>query len=99
MIATGLGTYLAYVPFVSVFFERLIAATGSIGTAVFGIQLVDAFGYAGSVIVQLYKDLGQHSLSRLVFFEHFSIALAAAGLVLLASCAIYFHHRARPASA
>ncbi len=96
MIATGLGTYLAYIPFFSVFFERLMAATGSAGTAVFGIQLVDAFGYAGSVGVQLYKDLGQPSLSRLVFFEQFSLVLSIAGVLLLLPSAVYFHHRAHP---
>jgi hypothetical protein len=48
MICTGLGAYLAYVPINAVLFERLMAATGSAGTAVFGIQLADSIGYTGS---------------------------------------------------
>lgn len=96
MIATGLGAYLAYVPINAVLFERLMAATGSIGTAVFGIQLADAIGYCGSASVQLYKDLGQKNISYLAFFESFCWILGFAGVVLLTFCAVYFHHRARP---
>jgi MFS family permease len=96
MIATGLGAYLAYVPINAVLFERLMAATGSVGTAVFGIQLADAIGYCGSASVQLYKDLGQRSLSHLAFFQWFCWILGFAGLVLLVFCAVYFHRRARP---
>lgn len=96
MIATGLGTYLTYVPFNAVFFERLMAATGSVGTAVFGIQLADSIGYSGSALVQLFKDLGQNDMTRLVFFQDFSLLLGGAGVISLTVCAAYFHHRARP---
>jgi len=96
MIATGLGAYLAYVPINAVLFERLMAATGSVGTAVFGIQLADAIGYCGSASVQLYKDLGQKSISHLAFFQGFCWILGCAGIVLLTFCTVYFHHRARP---
>src|SRR5439155_1181076 len=44
MTLTGLGSYLAYVPFGSVFFDRLIASTRAAGTAVFGISPADATG-------------------------------------------------------
>lgn len=95
MVATGLGAYLAYVPFNAVLFERIMAATGSVGTAVFGIQLADAIGYTGSVIIQLYKDLGQHSISRLAFFEGFTWILSISGLFLLGGATWYFLDRAR----
>ncbi|UCE63711.1 MAG: hypothetical protein JSU59_00695, partial [Nitrospirota bacterium] len=47
MMLVGLGSYLAYVPFGSVLFDRLIAHTSVIGTAVFAIYLADAIGYTG----------------------------------------------------
>lgn len=96
MVCTGLGAYLAYVPFNAVLFERLMAATGSVGTAVFGIQLADSIGYTGSVATQLYKDLAEGNMSRLRFFENFSLGLSVAGVTLLILCAVYFHHRAHP---
>ncbi|MGE4618915.1 MAG: DUF5690 family protein, partial [Planctomycetota bacterium] len=49
MVMVGLGAYLAYVPFGSVLFERVMAATRFPGTAVFTICLADAVGYTGSV--------------------------------------------------
>lgn len=83
MILLGLGSYLAYVPFGSVLFERVISYTRAPGTAVFGIYLADALGYTGSVLVQLYKDLVSTSASRLEFLRSFSYAMAALGIVLL----------------
>src|SRR5205823_5106494 len=59
MTLTGLGSYLAYVPFGSVLFDRLIASTRVAGTAVFAIYVADAIGYTGSAGVQLFKDLVQ----------------------------------------
>ncbi len=58
MILTGIGSYLAYVPYGSILFERLVAFRGVAGTAVFGIYLADALGYAGSALLQIAHDLG-----------------------------------------
>lgn len=90
MVATGLGTYLAFAPINAVLFERLMAATGSAGTAVFGIQLADSIGYTGSVMIQLYKDLGTPKDSYLTYFSHFSIILGIGGFALVAAGALYF---------
>lgn len=96
MVATGLGAYLAYAPINAVLFERLMAATGSAGTAVFGIQLADSIGYTGSVMVQLYKDLADKAASRLEFFNTFSLLLGLGGFALVAFGAFYFFRRAHP---
>ncbi|MBN8456470.1 MAG: hypothetical protein J0M04_01300 [Verrucomicrobia bacterium] len=96
MVATGLGTYLAFAPINAVLFERLMAASGSVGTAVFGIQLADAIGYTGSVVVQLYKDLGSPKETHLAYFSHFSLAMGVGGCVLSVLGALYFHRVTRP---
>lgn len=90
MVATGLGAYLAYAPINAVLFERLMAATGSAGTAVFGIQLADSIGYTGSVLIQIYKDLGNPNGTHLAYFSHFSLALGVGGFLLAAAGALYF---------
>ncbi|MFO1458773.1 MAG: DUF5690 family protein [Verrucomicrobiota bacterium] len=95
MTLTGLGSYLAYVPYGSVLFDRLIASTRVVGTAVFAIYLADAIGYTGSVGVQLYKDLIAGSSSRLAFFIQFTWFMSALGLVCLLASAIYFARRTR----
>lgn len=96
MIATGLGTYLAFAPINAVLFERLMAATGSAGTAVFGIQLADSIGYTGAALIQVYKDLGTPSATHLDYFSGFTHLLGAGGLVLVAVSAGYFLHATRP---
>ena len=90
MTLTGLGSYLTYVPYNSVLFDRLIASTRVTGTAVFAIYLADSIGYTGSVGVQLYKDLAQGTVSRLAFFKGFTYAMSALGAVCLILACVYF---------
>lgn len=95
MVLTGLGSYLVYVPFNSVLFDRLIAATGATGTAVFAIYLSDAVGYTGSVGLQIYKALGAGNVSWLRFFKYLSYTMSIAGTLLLLLAAAYFLRRRR----
>jgi len=90
MTLTGLGSYLAYVPYGSLLFDRMMASTRVVGTAVFAIYVADAIGYTGSVGIQLYKDLAQSDMSRLGFFKGFTWFMAALGTVCLVSSCIYF---------
>ncbi len=90
MIALGVGLYLAYVPYGCVLFDRLIAATGAVGTAVFMIYVTDAFGYAGSVGLLLFKNFGGAQLSWLDFFRMFSYATALVCTAAFIASAWYF---------
>ncbi len=93
MTLTGLGSYLAYVPYGSVLFERLLASTRFVGTAVFAIYVSDALGYTGSVGVQLFRDLARRDVSRLGFFRGFTYFMCALGLLCLIGSALYFSRR------
>jgi hypothetical protein len=93
MMATGVGLYLAYVPYGTVLFDRLIAATGAVGTAVFMIYLTDAFGYLGSILVLLVKNFGHPHLSWLEFFKAFSYGCGITGVAAFAASAWYFARR------
>jgi len=95
MTLTGLGSYLAYVPFGSVLFDRLIASTRAAGTAVFAIYLADAIGYTGSVGVQLFKDLAQSDISRLGFFKGYTCFISVLGMTCFVSSCVYFLRRGR----
>ena len=90
MIWSGLGVYLAYVPYGSVLFERTIAVTRFAGTSVFAIYVIDALGYTGSVGLQLYKDLFAGDESRLEFFTNFTTAMAWGGIPLMVLAMVYF---------
>ncbi len=93
MILIGLGAYLAYVPFSSFLFDRIMAATRHAGTAVFAINLADAVGYTGSVLLQTYKDLFASDTTRLAFFRGFSYALSVGSCVALTAAGAYFYRK------
>ena len=95
MIAVGLGLYVGYVPYGCVLFDRLIAATGFIGTAGFLIYVTDAFGYAGSVALVLYKNFGQATLSWLDFFVGFSYATFGVCSIAFLISLVYFARKTR----
>ena len=81
IILTGFGTYIAYIPFNSILFDRLIATFKQVGNVGFLIYLADSFGYMGSVGVLLYKNFGAGEISWLNFFRQISYALAIIGAV------------------
>ena len=95
MIALGTGLYLGYVPYGCVLFDRLIAATGAVGTAVFMIYVTDAFGYAGSVALLLYKNFGNTAVDWLSFFRGFSYVTALVCTAAFVASAWYFARQTR----
>jgi hypothetical protein len=97
MIAVGLGLYLGYVPYGCVLFDRTIAALQIVATAVFLIYVSDAVAYGGSVVVVLYKTLGQASISKLQFFRYFSYATCLACVPCLVLSGRYFLRHAQRA--
>lgn len=90
MVLVGLGSYLAYVPFGSVLFERLMASTHFRGNAVFAIYIADSIGYTGSIALQVYKDLFQSNMNRFEFFHSFTYVFSLLGTVLLLASCVYF---------
>jgi hypothetical protein len=96
MTLVGLGSYLAYVPYGSLLFERLMAHSGILGTAVFAIYLADAIGYTGSVGVMVLKDFAASEVSRVAFFRAFTWWMAGVGTICLVwSCGIFLRPAAR----
>lgn len=95
MILIGLGAYLAYVPYGSVLFDRLIACTHVTGTAVFAIYIADALGYTGSISIYFFKDVMVGEMSRLNFLIGLSYFMSLLGLVLLTGTSLYFLRTSR----
>lgn len=79
---TGLGAYLAYIPFNCILFERLMALQRYPGNAGFLIYVADSFGYLMSMIVLLFRDALAVNLQWTPFFIKGSYAIGVVGLVL-----------------
>lgn len=91
MILIGLGLYMGYVPFNSIFFDRLIAAFQYIGTVGFIMYVADSFGYLGSVSILFFKEFGYASVSWLKVFMYSGYIISVAGTLLIAGSMLYFH--------
>jgi hypothetical protein len=90
MILLGLGTYLGYLPFNCLLFDRLIAAFGSAANAGFFIYLADSFGYLGSVSTLIFKNFSEKGLSWFNFLITTSNYIAISGSILIILSLCYF---------
>lgn len=90
MVLVGAGLYLAYVPYGCVLFDRLMAMTRMAGTAVFMIYVTDAAGYAGSVVLLLFKHFGAPDIDWLPFFVRLSYVTSSVGVVGFVASWRYF---------
>jgi len=95
MTAVGLGLYMVYIPFNSVFFERLIAAFRFTGNVGFLIYLADSFGYLGSVSVLLSKEIFKVKLNWVGFFSNSVLILSVVGVLITVFSGYYFAGRQR----
>jgi hypothetical protein len=93
MVMIGTGLYMGYVPFNSIFFDRLIAAFHYVGTIGFIMYVADAFGYVGSVAVLFFKEFSHSEMSYIDFFIAGGYAVSIAGTVLMTCSMVYFGYR------
>ena len=98
MALIGLGLYMGYVPFNSMFFDRLIAAFHYVGTVGFIMYVADSFGYLASICVLLVKEIGLSGVSWLDFFISSGYVISVTGTVLIAGSMIYFLVKGRAGS-
>jgi len=95
MVGTGMGLYMVYIPFNSIYFERMIASFKISGNVGFLIYLADSAGYVGSVAVLVSKELLQVKTAWVPFFSQSTQWLSLAGLLLTILAASYFFKKGR----
>lgn len=83
VISMMTATYLAYIPFNCFIFERIIPTYHLSGSNIgFLIYIADAFGYFGSVLVLLHKNLFSPDINWLHYLLRCSYLVAVIGAVL-----------------
>ena len=95
MIWVSLGLYLVYIPFNSIYFDRLIAAFSMKGNAGFFIYLADSIGYVGSVSVMLVKEGLSLDIKWVDFFSQNVMILSFVGVFITSYAIYYFFSKAR----
>ncbi len=95
MILSGAGLYMAYVPFNAMLFDRLIAVSGTVGTAGFLIYIADASGYVGSCSLLIWRNFGLVELNWLQVFMASAYGTSILGTLLVVFSAVFFLRKAR----
>ncbi|RZS72371.1 hypothetical protein EV199_4290 [Pseudobacter ginsenosidimutans] len=93
MQLVGLGLYMGYIPFNSIFFERLIASFRIAGNVGFLIYLVDAWGYLGSSFVMLSKEIFKVNLTWTEFYPNSVIIFSVIGIAGTLYSWMYFSRK------
>ena len=93
MILVGVGLYMGYIPFNCMLFERMIAAFKINGNVGFLMYCADSFGYLGSMLVLLGKEILHIHLQWVSFFSNAVIGLSIIGGLLTVISAVYFSNR------
>ena len=95
MTLIGLGLYMGYVPFNSMFFDRMIATFRHVGTVGFIMYVADSFGYLGSISVLFFKEFAFAKMSWLNVFISSGYFISIAGTLLIFGSMGYFYLKAR----
>jgi hypothetical protein len=93
MIIIGLGLYMGYVPFNSMFFDRMIASFRYIGTVGFIMYVADSFGYLGSISVLFFKEFAYADMSWVDVFVNGGYIISFSGTALIFASMYYFHRK------
>lgn len=95
-VSTGLWLFLqtlyidiAYLSFQTIFFERFIACFKIKGNVGFFIITIDFIGYAGTLFLLLYKELGAAHVDWSVFYNQISVVIGIFCIVAFITSAIY----------
>jgi MFS family permease len=90
IVTASTGLYLGYVPYNCFYFERMLAAYRISGNIGFLIYIADAFGYLGTVIVLVAKEIVQIHCTWVDFFTGMFYISAFAGILLVLLASVLF---------
>ena len=93
MQLSGLGLYMSYIPFNSIFFERLIASFRVAANVGFLMYITDAFGYLGSVSLMVIKETMQFQVSWSYYFAWGVVVFSLIGSAAIISSLQWFRRK------
>jgi MFS family permease len=83
MVIATTGLYFSYLPFNCLYFERFIAVYKINGNVGFVMYIADAFGYLGTVLVLLIKELLPIHYQWNTFFTTIFYSAGIVGIILI----------------
>lgn len=90
VLVQGIGLYISYIVFQSLYFERFIAAFKVKGNVGFLIYMSDFTGYLGSCIILILKEFSDFKANWGDFFITLNYTVALGGIAMVFVSFIYF---------
>lgn len=90
VLVQGIGLYISYIVFQSLYFERFIAAFKIKGNVGFLIYMSDFTGYLGSCIILILKEFSDFKANWGDFFITLNYTVALGGIAMVFVSFIYF---------
>lgn len=81
MMSTGVGLFLPYILLNGIVFDRFIASYSITANVGFVMYISDAFGYLGSIVIMLMKNLISLNLNWLNFFQMLCLIAGSASML------------------
>jgi hypothetical protein len=98
-VCNGVGLYIAYVPYQSIFVDRLLASLHTVATGAFLLAICDSGGYIAVVAMNLTKDLVPAMTGTEIDWVTLLMMVSAVVTVVVPAamigCAVYFNPRMR----
>ncbi len=96
MVMLGLGLYVPYVMIQTTVFERMVALVKDKATISYHINMADACGYLGYVILMMTRGSLAGRDNLLQFFLTLTVSLSLLAVILLVSAGVYFRSKEQP---
>lgn len=93
-VIVGVAIYIAYVPYSSILFDRMIASFKVKANSGFLIYIADSCGYVTAIVFMFVKEMGSHK-KWLPFFIQASFVMSVAGITLQSLSLVYYFLRAK----
>jgi len=93
VLVQGIGLYISYIVFQSLYFERFIAAFKIKGNVGYFIYMSDFIGYLGSCVILIMKEFFEFKANWGDFFISMNYAVGVGGTVTVLISFVYFWYK------
>jgi hypothetical protein len=90
MIGSGVGLYIAYVPFNNIIMDLMLAAFKYVANSGFLMYVCDALGYLSSVVVLMIKNFGNPDLDWANFYVLLCAVMTFTGVICMSLSGAYY---------
>jgi hypothetical protein len=93
MVGSGIGLYIAYVPFNNIIMDLMLAAFKYVANSGFLMYVCDALGYLSSVVVLMIRNFGGGEIEWASFYVALCAIMTFTGLACMSCSGAYYYFK------